>query len=35
MMFELTDTSLFPDMEKMLQIKRKPNKKAINNIKTE
>jgi len=27
MMFELTDTSLFPDMEKLLQIKRKPNKK--------
>lgn len=26
-MFELTDTSLFPDMEKLLQIKRKPNKK--------
>lgn len=27
MMFELTDTSLFPDMEKLLQIKRKSNKK--------
>lgn len=27
MMFELTDTSLFPDMEKLLRIKRKPNKK--------
>ena len=27
MMFELTDTSLFPDMEKLLLIKRKPNKK--------
>ena len=27
MMFELTDASLFPDMEKLLQIKRKPNKK--------
>ncbi len=27
MMFELTNTSLFPDMEKLLQIKRKPNKK--------
>lgn len=27
MMFELTSTSLFPDMEKLLQIKRKPNKK--------
>ncbi|WMC91385.1 DUF3788 domain-containing protein [Kineothrix sp. MB12-C1] len=27
MMFELTDTSLFSDMEKLLQIKRKPNKK--------
>lgn len=26
-MFELTDTSLFSDMEKLLQIKRKPNKK--------
>ncbi len=26
-MFELTDTSLFPDMEKLLMIKRKPNKK--------
>lgn len=26
MMFELTDTSLFPDMEKLLRIKRKPNK---------
>ncbi len=25
-MFELTDTSLFPDIEKLLQIKRKPNK---------
>ncbi len=28
MMFELTDTSLFPDMEKLLLIKRKPHKKA-------
>lgn len=27
MMFELTDISLFPDMEKLLLIKRKPNKK--------
>lgn len=27
MMFELVDTSLFPDMEKLLLIKRKPNKK--------
>lgn len=27
MMFELIDTSLFNDMEKLLQIKRKPNKK--------
>ncbi|WP_430383866.1 DUF3788 family protein [Anoxynatronum buryatiense] len=27
MMFELTDTSLFPEIEKLLQIKRKPNKK--------
>ena len=27
MMFKLTDTSLFPDMEKLLLIKRKPNKK--------
>ncbi|MDF2511061.1 MAG: hypothetical protein K0S04_927 [Herbinix sp.] len=27
MMFELTDTSLFPDMEKLLLIKRKANKK--------
>jgi len=27
MMFELTDTSLFADMEKLLLIKRKPNKK--------
>lgn len=27
MMFELQDTSLFPDMEKLLQIKRKPNRK--------
>ncbi len=27
MMFELTDTSLFSDMEKLLLIKRKPNKK--------
>jgi hypothetical protein len=27
MMFELTDTSLFMDMEKLLMIKRKPNKK--------
>lgn len=26
-MFELTDTSLFPDMEKLLLIKRRPNKK--------
>ena len=26
-MFELTDTSLFSDMEKLLRIKRKPNKK--------
>jgi len=26
MMFELTDMSLFSDMEKLLQIKRKPNK---------
>ncbi|HML33524.1 MULTISPECIES: DUF3788 domain-containing protein [Sporomusa] len=26
-MFELTDTSLFSDMEKLLMIKRKPNKK--------
>lgn len=26
-MFELTDTSLFEDMEKLLLIKRKPNKK--------
>lgn len=26
MMFELTDTSLFSDMEKLLLIKRKPNK---------
>ena len=26
-MFELTDTSLFQDMEKLLRIKRKPNKK--------
>lgn len=26
-MFELTDISLFSDMEKLLQIKRKPNKK--------
>ncbi len=25
MMFELTDTSLFSDMEKLLEIKRKPN----------
>ena len=25
-MFELTDTSLFPDMEKLLMIKRKPNR---------
>jgi hypothetical protein len=28
-MFELTDTSLFPDMEKLLRIKRKPNKERI------
>lgn len=27
MMFKLTDTSLFSDMEKLLLIKRKPNKK--------
>lgn len=27
MMFELTDSALFPDMEKLLLIKRKPNKK--------
>lgn len=27
MMFELTDSSLFSDMEKLLLIKRKPNKK--------
>ena len=27
MMFELNDTSLFPDMERLLLIKRKPNKK--------
>ncbi len=27
MMFELTDTTLFSDMEKLLMIKRKPNKK--------
>lgn len=27
MMFELTDTSLFADIEKLLLIKRKPNKK--------
>ena len=27
MMFELTDTSLFSDMEKLLLIKRRPNKK--------
>lgn len=27
MMFGLNDTSLFPDMEKLLLIKRKPNKK--------
>lgn len=26
-MFELTDTSLFSDMEKLLMVKRKPNKK--------
>lgn len=26
-MFELTDTSLFSDMERLLRIKRKPNKK--------
>ncbi len=31
MLFELTDTSLFPDMEKLLLIKRKPNKKASGN----
>lgn len=29
MMFELTDTSLFADMEKLLLIKRKPNKKLL------
>ncbi len=29
MMFELTDTSLFPDMEKLLRIKRRPNKKRM------
>jgi hypothetical protein len=29
MMFELTDTSLFQDMEKLLLIKRKPNKKYL------
>lgn len=27
MMFELTDTSMFPDLEKLLLIKRRPNKK--------
>lgn len=27
MMFKLTDTSLFPDLEKLLFIKRKPNRK--------
>ncbi|WP_347490388.1 DUF3788 domain-containing protein [Desulfoscipio sp. XC116] len=27
MLFELTDTSLFPDLEKLLLIKRKPNKR--------
>lgn len=27
MMFELVDTSLFPDLEKLLLIKRRPNKK--------
>lgn len=27
MMFELTDTTLFPDLEKLLLIKRKPNRK--------
>lgn len=26
MIFELTETSLFPDMEKLLRIKRVPNK---------
>lgn len=31
MLFELTDTSLFQDMEKLLLIKRKPNKKASGN----
>ena len=29
MMFELTDTSLFSDLEKLLRIKRKPNKKTL------
>ncbi|MCB8818029.1 DUF3788 domain-containing protein [Desulfosporosinus shakirovi] len=29
MMFELTDTFLFPDMEKLLLIKRKPNKNSV------
>lgn len=29
MMFELMDTSLFADMEKLLRIKRKPNKNTI------
>lgn len=29
MMFELTDTSLFSDMEKLLLIKRRPNKKEL------
>lgn len=29
MMFELTDTYLFPDMEKLLKIKRKPNRKEV------
>ncbi|WP_343209767.1 DUF3788 domain-containing protein [Anaerolentibacter hominis] len=28
MMFPLTDTSLFPDMERLLFIKRKPNRKG-------
>lgn len=28
MMFELNDTSLFPDMEKLLSIKLRPNKKC-------
>ncbi|MBE6034471.1 MAG: DUF3788 domain-containing protein [Clostridiales bacterium] len=29
MMFQLTDNSLFSDMEKLLRIKRKPNKKLL------